>query len=70
MSDILVKKLVAALTAAKAHLEYCGYGDKWERECARDDKLADKIEDALNAANYSTALDGVIQMLPKPNKKP
>lgn len=36
-----------ALIAAKEHLEYCGYGDKWERELARDSKLEEQIADAL-----------------------
>lgn len=27
-------KLLAALEAAHAHLNYCGYGDNWERECS------------------------------------
>lgn len=36
-----------ALQAAQAHLDYCGYGDKWERECAAEEKLEEKINDAL-----------------------
>jgi hypothetical protein len=25
---------LALLIDAKAHLEYCGYGDRWEKECS------------------------------------
>ena len=38
-----------ALRAAEQHLEYCGYGDRWERECARSAKLPEQIVDALAA---------------------
>jgi hypothetical protein len=39
--------LVEALEAAKEHLEYCGYGDSWERECAFDAKLPERIAEAI-----------------------
>lgn len=42
-----IKILHKALTAAKGHLEYCGYGDKWERECAKESKLEEQIKEAL-----------------------
>lgn len=42
-----IKILVEALEAARNHLDYCGYGDSWEREYAED--LPDKIENALEA---------------------
>ena len=29
-----IKKLKALLKRAKEHLEYCNYGDSWERECS------------------------------------
>lgn len=29
------------------HHEYCGWGDTWERECARDSKLPERIQKAL-----------------------
>lgn len=38
-------KLTDALEEAKAHLEFCGYGDSYERESAAD--LPRLIEDAL-----------------------
>jgi len=41
------KLLREALVAAKDHLEYCGYGDNWERECAEAQGLEKKIEAAL-----------------------
>lgn len=46
----LEKQLYEALKAAKEHLDYCGYGDSWERECARAQKLEEKIDEALAAA--------------------
>lgn len=38
-----------ALEAAQAHLEYCGWGDSWERECAEHAGLPEKIQAALDA---------------------
>lgn len=40
--------LYEALAAAKAHLDYCGYGDSWEAECAREEKLEEQIQAALD----------------------
>jgi len=45
----LIKLLAETLEEAKDHLDYCGYGDKWERECAGDLEL--KIETALDLYN-------------------
>ncbi len=42
-----IKKLVTALEAARDHLEYCGYGDNWEREGAIAQKLPELIDEAL-----------------------
>jgi hypothetical protein len=42
--------LLEALIAAQRHLEYCGYGDDYERECARDEKLPQKIDAAIAKA--------------------
>ena len=44
--------LLEALKAASEHLDYCGYGDKWERECADSQGLPKKIEKALHLAGY------------------
>ena len=46
----LIQQLVEALKDAESHLDYCGYGDRWERECAESSKLSGKIAEALNAA--------------------
>jgi hypothetical protein len=46
MSDIL-KELRDALQLASDHLDYCGYGDSWERECAKEQKLDEQIAAAL-----------------------
>ena len=38
------KKLALLFQAAVSHLEFCGYGDEYERECARDEKLPQRLE--------------------------
>lgn len=43
----IIKQLKKALTNAQEHLEYCGYGDNWERECAESSDLAGTISKAL-----------------------
>lgn len=45
-----LETVVAALRAAQEHLEYCGWGDTWEREAARAAGLPRQIEDALKLA--------------------
>ena len=40
-------KLLKALVAARSHLEYCGYGDSWERECADASKLPEALDKAV-----------------------
>lgn len=40
-------KLYLALQAAQEHLDYTGYGDSWERECATEQGLPAIIETAL-----------------------
>lgn len=42
-----VQVLYGALAAAEAHLDYCAYGDPYEREAARDGKLPEQIQAAL-----------------------
>ena len=54
-----VEPLHAALHAAKAHLDWCGYGDKWERECARHQKLPELIDSTLAATD--SGLDAVMK---------
>lgn len=48
----VIRVLVEALEAAQEHLEYCGYGDGWEREVALagPDPLDKKIESAIKLA--------------------
>lgn len=43
-------KLAEALDAAISHLDYCGYGDSWERDCAKQSKLSEKLEAAMKEA--------------------
>jgi hypothetical protein len=49
MSDkiSLTKELYDVLKEAEAHLDYCGYGDSWERECAKASRLEERIAAAL-----------------------
>lgn len=47
----LIKELTNVLQSASDHLDYCGYGDSWERECARESKLEEKITASLEKAN-------------------
>jgi hypothetical protein len=42
-----VKILRQALRAAIDHLDYTGYGDNWERECAMEAKLPETLEAAM-----------------------
>lgn len=42
-----LKEAVVMLDEAHKHLEYCGYGDAYERECARDEKLDQRITAVL-----------------------
>lgn len=46
----LAKVLHKTLKEASDHLDYCGYGDSWERECAQASKLEQKITKALDKA--------------------
>jgi len=43
---VTIKKLVAALQDAQAHLQYTGYGDSWERQGWQ--KLDNKITKAID----------------------
>jgi len=54
-----VLKLYVALSRALDHLEFTGYGDSFERKCAKDDKLSQVITRALDDAvkNYPMLAD-------------
>jgi hypothetical protein len=43
----LIKVLGEALQEAADHLDYCGYGDSWERECAVDNGVTERIDKAV-----------------------
>ena len=47
-------ELLQALESAKEHLDYVNYGDSWERECAHDSKLPDRLEVAIAKATRAT----------------
>lgn len=46
------KALYDTLVKAKEHLEYCGYGDAWERECSGD--LEKEIDNAIELYEKET----------------
>lgn len=48
-----ISKLTKTLEAAEQHLDYCGYGDKWERECADASGLPKLIAKVLNKGEIS-----------------
>lgn len=43
-------ELLEALKAAQQHLDYCGYGDSWEHECAKASGLEKQIDAAIAKA--------------------
>jgi len=43
----LIIILGEALKKAKDHLEYCGYGDSWESECAYNIDLPGMVDSAV-----------------------
>lgn len=45
----LIRQLGGALRSATQHLEYCNYGDNWERECAQETRLPKELGGALEA---------------------
>jgi hypothetical protein len=49
--ESLLKEAIVTLSKAHKHLEYCGYGDEWERNCARDSKLDECIITVLEKNN-------------------
>jgi hypothetical protein len=42
-------KLVSALKKAHEHLEWTGYGDRYERECARAEGLPEMLESLVGS---------------------
>jgi hypothetical protein len=46
MRELLIEAK-EALELAHDHLDYCGWGDSWERECAFHHKLPEKITSVL-----------------------
>ena len=42
-----IKELLRVLKLARDHLEYCGYGDTWERGCAIDKGLPKLIDQTI-----------------------
>lgn len=47
----IITSLYKALDAARDHLDYCGYGDSYEHECAMEQGLPDQINEALTSAH-------------------
>jgi hypothetical protein len=46
---VLIEQLTNALREAVGHLDYCGWGDRWERECAHASRLPEQLEAAVRA---------------------
>lgn len=46
----LITQLKDALEDAENHLDFTGYGDSYERDCARQERLPEKIQEAIKAA--------------------
>lgn len=57
--------LYETLVKAKEHLEYCGYGDSWERECADVTGLPEDIDNALKLYENETNKKKVIKLKKK-----
>ena len=51
----LETQLLEMLREAHEHLNYCNYGDKWENECAKEAKLDQRIQAAIDAADKQEA---------------
>jgi len=58
-----INKLMEALQAASDHLDYCGYGDSWERECAQSQGLKAKISAALAAGKEEIDEDEIRDLM-------
>lgn len=43
-----IAEVEGALKEAVDHLEYCGYGDSWERSCAFEARLPERLKAALS----------------------
>jgi hypothetical protein len=44
MDEKVFKELVELFAEMADHLDFCGYGDQYERECARNDKLPQRVD--------------------------
>lgn len=42
-----LQEIIDCLEMAYEHLEYCGWGDNWERECAIHNKMPEQIEKSI-----------------------
>lgn len=54
----IIELLARALKESQDHLEYCGYGDAWERECAEESGLEETINHALVVADLALQKEG------------
>lgn len=50
MNEKILIETCKASIKAQFQLEYVGYGDSWERSCAIEAKLPEKIQAALDLA--------------------
>ena len=54
--DETITELKNLLAEAIFHLDYCGYGDSWERECARDSGMIKRMDNALEKYDLKSIL--------------
>ncbi len=59
--DAVIAKLEDALYAASRHLNYCGWGDSWERECADEQGIPEQVEQALAIRNDDSVLQEMLK---------
>lgn len=45
-----MRAICKALVEAAEHLDYCGYGDRWESMCARESGMIARIDAAKTQA--------------------
>ncbi len=50
MNEELQRELFLAFKDAVEHLEYCGYGDSWERSCAMHTNMPSRLQTVLEKA--------------------
>jgi len=50
------KELVKLFEEMAYHLDYCGYGDSWERECADASRLPERVSLMQDKLDHAKAI--------------